>query len=537
MKTSWQSNSKLSILISLLDNGYSVKKIIQLNSNYSKNLGEELINIVTERSTACLIADLYSRLCESHRNELLINDSDVSNLENEWALMWWAPVLKALESNDKSKSAYTYEYILPRIIKIYPDELKLCKKLSRSPASLIACAKITRSLGFSSSYITDLFNQGFLEISIVNENDQMRLDSLALICDNPKTTEAISTIEFKLIKKFLTYNCDISSPSYRQTMLASMKKLFFRFKESWLSSYKSLYKMKLQKKSIEYSSFEESFKKLNSSYNQFINWLYKFLFNSLHLDSTFAKRNQNLSILTLLDEVIGKNLSVEDNLNNNERLIELYNYKNHIDKRRLISLIECLWDTYIVNKNLTLELLYKIDNEIYEKNEFSSADYLKTALNLLSSRKPVDSMTSVYLVMLLRNKANINDLIDSNSFVDDEYSSKNNLNLKIYLIKAIVNEFEKHCQVAKQNLLLACLEKPIYGPLAAVHSLIVNSMDKISDSKNDKEILELKDIISHLIELCFDVSQVTSQIVNSTSPEGIFPSELVQVIEKETFFF
>jgi hypothetical protein len=33
-----------------------------------------------------------------------------------------------------------------------------------------------------------------------------------------------------------------------------------------------------------------------------------------------------------------------------------------------MTLVECLWDTYIVNKNLTLELLYKIDNEIYEKN-------------------------------------------------------------------------------------------------------------------------------------------------------------------------
>lgn len=38
---------------------------------------------------------------------------------------------------------------------------------------------------------------------------------------------------------------------------------------------------------------------------------------------------------------------------------------------------------------------------------------------------------------------------------------------------------------------------------------------------------EWKSIIDRLIDLCFDVSKVVSQIVNSSSPEGIFPTELV----------
>ena len=42
------------------------------------------------------------------------------------------------------------------------------------------------------------------------------------------------------------------------------------------------------------------------------------------------------------------------------------------------------------------------------------------------------------------------------------------------------------------------------------------------------DIAEWKGIIESLIELCLDVSKVTSQIVNSNSPEGIFPTELVQ---------
>ena len=55
---------------------------------------------------------------------------------------------------------------------------------------------------------------------------QVRLDSLALICENPKTTEQILEIEFDLIKHFLYFNSDSLSPSYRQCVISSMKKVF-----------------------------------------------------------------------------------------------------------------------------------------------------------------------------------------------------------------------------------------------------------------------------------------------------------------------
>jgi hypothetical protein len=43
---------------------------------------------------------------------------------------------------------------------------------------------------------------------------------------------------------------------------------------------------------------------------------------------------------------------------------------------------------------------------------------------------------------------------------------------------------------------------------------------------DSKYIKTWKSILRKLIELCFEVSQVASPIVNSSSPEGIFPTEL-----------
>ena len=56
---------------------------------------------------------------------------------------------------------------------------------------------------------------------------KVRLDSLALICENPKTTEPILEIEFDLIKHFLYFNSDSPSPSYRQCVVSSFKKVYF----------------------------------------------------------------------------------------------------------------------------------------------------------------------------------------------------------------------------------------------------------------------------------------------------------------------
>ena len=186
----------------------------------------------------------------------------------------------------------------------------------------------------------------------------------------------------------------------------------------------------------------------------------------MHLDSTFAKRNQNLLILTQFIEIIGYRCISEDNQSGN---IMLFDFESQLEQSRVLTLIECLWDTYPMNKDLTLSLLIKIDKKIFEKYEFSYLNYYNIAIGLLSSRKPTDSLTSVYLMMFIRHKSTLKALTDMPLI---------NISLSIYLIKSIENEFADHCSLAKSNLLLAALQKPIYGPLAAIRNLITLSLNE-----------------------------------------------------------
>ena len=76
------------------------------------------------------------------------------------------------------------------------------------------------------------------------------MDSLALICENPKTTEPILEVEFDLIKHFLYFNSDNLSPAYRQCVVSSIMKLFFRLKESWSFQIKTKNKQKSNNDSL-----------------------------------------------------------------------------------------------------------------------------------------------------------------------------------------------------------------------------------------------------------------------------------------------
>ena len=100
--------------------------------------------------------------------------------------------------------------------------------------------------------------------------------------------------------------------------------------------------------------------------------------------------------------------------------------------------------------------------------------YFKTALELLASRKPCDSLTSVYLVAFLKEKTYLEDYSALGTFAHFE----NAKSIGLFLVKSVVSEFRKHCDGAKANLLIAALNTPVYGPLSAVRNLISQSINE-----------------------------------------------------------
>lgn len=100
-------------------------------------------------------------------------------------------------------------------------------------------------------------------------------------------------------------------------------------------------------------------------------------------------------------------------------------------------------------------------------------DYFKVAIRLLSSRKPIDSMTSVYLMLFIQSKSNEALMNKLSTISPQKYNAKT---VNMFLTQAVLDEFKIHCQTASENLLLAALQKPVYGPLAAIRNLLMQSI-------------------------------------------------------------
>ncbi len=98
-----------------------------------------------------------------------------------------------------------------------------------NPRTLIVCTRIGRSLGLCPNIFSSfrLIEHDLIRRGITSEDEQICLDCLFILCENPKTTEYINEIEFDLIKYYLEMNIDDGSTSFRNQSLSLLKKVFF----------------------------------------------------------------------------------------------------------------------------------------------------------------------------------------------------------------------------------------------------------------------------------------------------------------------
>ncbi len=243
-------------------------------------------------------------------------------------------------------------------MRLFPDGITYCQQVAKKPSTLISCTRVSRSVNpalvsSSNNCLYGNLDTLMLEEAIKSSNDQVRLDAFSLICDNPKTTEPVLEVELDLVRKFLYFNSESAYPAFRQSTVTSIKKLFNRLRESWV----------FQMRTARKSPGSESSLQLRDMYKRFVAWMFRFLLDSIHLDSTFARRSQSLMVLTLFVEAF---VSSDDNNNSNGDMKALFDPVEAFDRRSLLTLIQGLWDTYVNNKSLALELLLKVETDLFE---------------------------------------------------------------------------------------------------------------------------------------------------------------------------
>ncbi|XP_059154610.1 thyroid adenoma-associated protein homolog [Physella acuta] len=516
LAVSWTSKGKFSALtccVRLIGAG----EILAIQSG----LSGEILKQLEEQALSCYASELYSTLFSTHQKELEAVDASDS-YKHKLFQTWIDPVVEALCSSRQKQKQNIIEYLLPKLLK-HGDHI-LNYMISRLSVhntdqdetcygAIIMCLRRARALGLLKTQVDKgslwcgQLHPDVLKAALCSLDQQVRLDAFALLCENNRTTESITSFEFNMLKFFIPSNLNNQSPAFRQAFLALLKKFFSRMKES-LTTLR-----RLDKKDKNATSVKESI----LEYEKFLTWLTNHLVGCLYPGSAFARRTTTLAVLSLMVALFKQE---EDGLS----------VPKVLNRQHVQALVECLVDTFEENKKEALNILSAYIKQcapVWDTSELKKI--IKISMSLACSTKPQDCDTAVYnFLLILKHEEFKPESLDFSELLPlkvlrmSDVTTVSCVNKPLFLLEILLKLLDDEILVAKQSLITAAATRPMYPTLHCIR-YILQEVDFSTLGPNVTPVA--KSFLSQLINSCLNVSKVVSPVVQNSSPEGNVPED------------
>lgn len=352
-----------------------------------------------------------------------------------------------------------------------------------------------------------------LERYVKHHDEEIKLNTLALIIESKKSTLRFTSRELDIIILFLRINF-----KEKLEFVPVIKKALKRMKDSLTvmrrqciqeEKMRNHYQKNCNLLEAKQEVLEQSYQ-ISCELERDIN-VYCNTFQSLRnmcicsLDATYCRRRSSLQILLLMKDLLDSEFK-------------------HItwkaeQVKALLDLM--LLDTYEANKEMAFNLIKSVEPRLLElDNENNVCNIITVALELGNSIRPIDSITAAYMLKVgmlspvIQNVCKISlGLIKQSENISEAII----LQLILILLKRL-----KECLIlARKNIVMTVTKHSLYGYLFCIRSLL----HECDLKKVGKELL-WKDTISDLICVCFELSHAVSLVVNNSSPEGHLPMDL-----------
>ncbi|KAK7506979.1 hypothetical protein BaRGS_00001830 [Batillaria attramentaria] len=122
--------------------------------------------------------------------------------------------------------------------------------------------------------------QDLLVETIYNEEEEICAQAMSLLCGTQKKAEPLKEIEMELLQSSLPYCLKVDSAPFRQQLIASLRKLFVRVRDSCSTAIKRKTGAEFVDPSVD-----------------FMDWLYKFTMMNLFPGACFQRRRTCLDII------------------------------------------------------------------------------------------------------------------------------------------------------------------------------------------------------------------------------------------------
>lgn len=535
--TDLKSRGNISILCHLTEFA-RVEKIL----NIFPMLAADVINLLANVDLAPHACDLYNLLSKKHFHEVQQSSKNISY----WITMWVDNIYSALSSDNKEIKTNLVGYVIPSLLKVHPDiiinlliVLQEDKQLVRTRIVVVFLKSLRamRNMAKGNSLQFDALcgagenkerwrslDLNHMKMCLTHMDDQIRLDTLSLICNSAKTTDAVCHEDVVLLKYFLNYNMASESPSFRQQTVTNLKKILLRIVAHSLQ--------------MEKAGMLTGHRDHVDVYGQFLSWLISFCFDNLYSSAPYCQVSLLLEVLLLISSILHDS---KDAL--------LLTFVTISDRDKTVftdKLINCFSDTYDPNRLMVYRIFaFQPLFATILPNARARTIYQNSLEGVSSPQPDISSIAAYYVSFLALTicKDNLNsvyvDSIEKQPMKEHYFISFSNKrvdspNTALFFLGNSMAVLKDQLSVMKSSLVSSSQNAPLYGILYCIRMLFQLQGEKIKRGA-ESNISAFAQFLQDLVEAGIEIIEYVSPYVSSDAPEGhLCDASLAEVFQQLT---
>ncbi|XP_039360755.1 thyroid adenoma-associated protein homolog isoform X3 [Mauremys reevesii] len=482
-----------------------------------KDLPQHLLNCLSTNHLCPAASDVYKTILQQQRKQWIEGEEPATEeeLAQKWALHWLPTLVSALTSPISFLQSNASNYLLVWTLRLFPASYALLAESCsggdsahlRAWVTLLNSRKIiTGALPLDGETLERLC------CCLHSREDNIRLAALGLLCCSPRTNQALSEVEVRLLKEFLPLNLNCDSSSFRQLLQAAVRKALVRLRDSALSQLRS----KTQSKATERSAGADPEGALAQAVD-FVEWLLQLSISFLSPGSNYQRKKTALLLLAAVLETCTDTWSPARKKGqppqNMAALLSWARQKGCWDffsRSNLLALLSCLQDSTNEVRELASELLIRYFPPAFP--EPIAVALFERAREAVSSPRVQEAEAGAVLMKTILQKSDGSTL--KRLFPEGKAAptlQHRGLCFAQYLLRML----QAHYAMACQDLLQAASTNSMHGVMAALRRCLLEVPEGAVSMLKGEHVQSWQELLSHLVTLLGDISTFLLGVLQS----------------------
>uniref|UniRef100_A0A8C4WH50 Thyroid adenoma-associated protein homolog n=1 Tax=Gopherus evgoodei TaxID=1825980 RepID=A0A8C4WH50_9SAUR len=482
-----------------------------------KDLPQHLLNCLSTNHLCPAASDVYKTILQQQRKQWIEGEEPATEeeLAQKWALHWLPTLASALTSPISFLQSNASNYLLVWTLRLFPASYALLAESCSGGDSAHLRAWVALLNG--RKIITGALPLGGETLErlcccLHSREDNIRLAALGLLCCSPRTNQALSEVEVRLLKEFLPLNLNCDSSSFRQLLQAAVRKALVRLRDSALSQLRS----KMQSKATKRSAGADPEGALAQAID-FVEWLLQLSISFLTPGSNYQRKKTALLLLAAVLETCTDTWSPARKKGqppqNMEALLSWARQKGCWDffsRSNLLALLSCLQDSTNEVRELASELLIRYFPPAFP--EPIAVALFERAQEAVSSPRVQEAEAGAVLMKTILQKSDGSTL--ERLFPEGKAAATlqhRGLCFAQYLLRML----QAHYAMACQDLLQAASTNPMHGVMVALRRCLLEVPEGAVSILKGEHVQNWQELLSHLVTLLRDISTFLLGVLQS----------------------